>query len=275
MATPTWVIQPSRGWGSLDLRELWAYRELLYFLAWRDVKIRYRQTLLGVAWVVLQPLITVLVFALLFGRLLRVPSEGAPYPVFALAALLPWSYFSAAVGRSSTSLVSSAHLITKVYFPRLLVPLSTVLAGLVDLLVSVVVLFAFMLQYDVTPSLRLLTLPVLVLWVTVVALAFGSWLAALNVRYRDVQHVVPVMLQVWMYVTPVIYPTSLVPERFRGLLALNPLTSVVESFRWAVLGVGGEAALASWWTSLPIVAAVLVGGVAFFRATERTFADVV
>jgi lipopolysaccharide transport system permease protein len=275
MSTPVWVIQHSHSWGRLGLREVWDYRDLLYFLVWREVKIRYRQAALGVAWVVLQPLVTVLVFGLLFGRLLRVPSEGTPYPVFVLTALLPWSYFSGALARGAASLVSNSPLITKVYFPRLLVPLSAVLACLVDFLVSLVVLLGFMLHYDVVPGPGLLALPGLVLWETVVAFAFTLWLAALNVRYRDVQYVMPVLLQIWLYVTPVIYAISLVPERFRSLVALNPLTGVVESFRWAVLGINGPVALVSFWISLPLVTVVLVGGIVFFRGTERTFADVV
>jgi lipopolysaccharide transport system permease protein len=271
-------IAPSRGWGFPNLRELWASRELVYFLTWRDVKVRYKQALLGIAWVVLQPVATVAVFSLFFGRLLGVPSGGVPYPVFAFAGLLPWTYFSASLTRASSSLVGSANMITKVYFPRLAIPLSAVLGGLVDAAVSLAVLLGTMLLFHVPITLAVLwALPMLLL-AAVTALAFGLWLGSLNVRYRDIGHIVPFVVQIWMYVTPVIYATTLIPERLRFLLGLNPMTVVVEGFRWAILQQAAPAAEIPTWifgVSLALVVVVLVTGMLYFERVQRTFADVV
>jgi len=272
------VIRPTHGLASLNLKAVWEYRELLYFLAWRDVKVRYKQTVLGVLWVILQPLASMLIFTVLFGVLLKVPSDGAPYPVFAFAGLLPWNYFSSALTRSSTSLVNSQNLITKVYFPRLVVPMAGVLASLVDFLVSCIMLGVVMAFYGIVPTGRVAFLPLLVLLAMITALGFGLWLSALNVRYRDVNYLVPFIVQIWMYVTPVVYGTNLIPERYRFLLALNPMTGVVEGFRWALLGrqldyVQSFAPL--FGLSVAISLAVLVSGAFFFRTTERTFADIV
>ena len=270
-------IQATRGVSSLHLTALWEYRELLYFLVWRDVKVRYKQTALGVAWILLQPILSTVVFTLLFGILLNVPSAGVPYPVFVLAGLLPWTYFSGALGRTSTSLVNSANLITKVYFPRLVIPLSAVLSGLVDFAVTFVVLVVLMVVYRITPTPGLVLLPLFLLLAIVTALGFGLWMAALNVRYRDVTYLVPFLLQIWMYLTPVVYASTLIPERFRWLLALNPMAAVVMGFRWSLLG--GTLAdapptnLLIISTSLALV--VLATGAVFFRSTERTFADVI
>ena len=274
----TVIIEPTRGWASLKLGALWEYRELLYFLVWRDLKVRYKQTVLGAAWIVLQPVVSMVVFSLLFGGLLKVPSGGVPYPIFAYAALLPWNYFASSLTRSSQSLVGSAHLITKVYFPRLIIPISGVLSGLVDFAIAFLVLAAMMVYYGIAPTPAVALLPAFQLLALLTALGFGLWLSALNVRYRDVNYLVPYLVQVWMYVTPVIYGTTLIPERFRFLLALNPMTGVVEGFRWALLGThledatppGGLFAL-----SIAIALAVLVSGAVFFRNTERTFADIV
>lgn len=271
-------IRPTRGWVNLQLRAVWEYRELLYFLVWRDVKVRYKQTALGVLWIVLQPVVSMVVFSLLFGELLKVPSGGVPYPVFAYAALLPWNYFAGSLTRSSGSLVNSANLITKVYFPRLIIPISGVLSGLVDFAVAFVVLIGLALYYGIALTPALLWLPLFLLLAVLTALGFGLWLAALNVRYRDVGYLVPFLVQLWMYVTPVIYGSTLIPERYRFLLALNPMTGVVEGFRWALLGSAAPAAEMSVWTfgvSLAVVAVVLVSGAVFFRSTERTFADIV
>lgn len=276
-STSVW-IRPTRGWSALRLYDVWHYRELLFFLAWRDIKVRYKQTALGVAWVVLQPLITTVVFSLLFGGLLNVPSGGAPYPVFAFAALVPWNFFAGALIRSSTSLVGSANLITKVYFPRLIVPASAVLSGLVDLGVSLAVLLALMAWYGIVITPAILLLPPLILLATLTALAFGLWLSSLNVRYRDINYVAPFLVQIWMYLTPVIYGASLIPEQFRFVLALNPLTLVVDGFRWALLGPAMPVFQASPWLyvlSLGVLTMTLVGGLIYFRATERTFADVI
>jgi len=274
----TVAIQATRGWASLRLGALWEYRELLFFLIWRDVKVRYKQTALGVLWVLLQPVTSVAIFTLLFGVLLKVDSGGIPYPVFALAGLLPWNYFSQALSRSSASVVNSSHLITKVYFPRLVIPLSGVLSSLLDFFVAFSVLVFLMIVYGVAPTARLMVLPALVLLAMATALGFGLWLSALNVRYRDVNYLLPFLIQIWMYVTPVVYGSSLIPERFRFVLSLNPMTGVVEGFRWALLG----PASVGDYLSPPLVAisvcvsvAVLLGGAYFFRRTERSFADII
>jgi lipopolysaccharide transport system permease protein len=274
-----WVsIRPSKGLASLDLKSLWAYRELLYFLVWRDVKVRYKQTALGVLWVLLQPLVSMAIYTILFGVLLNVPSDGAPYAVFAFAGLLPWQYFASALTRSSQGVVNSANLITKIYFPRLVIPLSGVLSSLVDLAVSFVVLIGLMIFYGLAPTPALLVLPALILLAMITALGFGLWLSALNVRYRDINYLLPFVVQVWMYVTPVVYGSNLLPERYRFILALNPMTGVVEGFRWALLGrqleyVQGQMPL--FLLSVAIALFVLVTGIVFFRTTERTFADIV
>jgi lipopolysaccharide transport system permease protein len=271
-------VCPSRPWRLLDIRSLWAHRELIYFLAWRDIKVRYKQATLGVTWILLQPVVTIVVFSLLFGRLLKVPSGDVPYPLFAYAALLPWTFFASAVTRASNSLVGNANLITKVYFPRLVVPMSAILAGLVDLCISFVVLCGFMLYYRVAPTWQILWLPAFVLLAVLAALGVSLWLSALNVRYRDIGHAVPFLIQIWMYLTPVVYGTTLIPERLRFLLSLNPMTTVVEGFRWAILRQAAPGASTSPWilvSSLVGTALVLVTGLAFFARAERTFADIV
>ncbi len=271
------VIRPMGGWGFPDLRELWRARELVYFLVWRDVRVRYKQAIFGVAWVVFQPVATVAIFSLFFGQLLRVPSGSIPYPVFAFAGLLPWVFFSTALVRASGSLVGSANLIAKVYLPRLAIPLSSVLSGLVDAGISFLVLVALMLLYRMHLTLlALMVIPFLTL-ATLAAFGFGLWLGALNVRYRDVGHLVPFLVQIWMYLTPVIYASTLIPEPFRFLLALNPMTLVVEGTRWALLGQPPSMATSPWMLAIPlgIVAVILLTGLLFFARVERTFADVV
>ena len=275
---PTVVIQPTHGWASLQLRAVWEYRELLFFLVWRDLKVRYKQTALGVAWIVLQPVVSMVIFSLLFGGLLKVPSGGVPYPIFAYAALLPWNYFATSLNKSSTSLVGSANLITKVYFPRLIIPLSSVLSGLVDFAIAFLVLIGLMVYYGVAPTPAVVLLPAFLLLALLTALGFGLWLAALNVRYRDINHLIPFLVQIWMYLTPVIYGSTLIPERFRFLLALNPMTGVVEGFRWALLGhhlADAQPPGLLFALSIAIAALVLAGGTVFFRNTERTFADII
>ena len=271
---PATLIEPTRGLAALNLRALWRYRELLYFLVWRDLKVRYRQAALGVAWVVLQPIAATAIFTLVFGRLAGIPSGELPYPVFAFAGLLPWNYFAGALNRAGTSLVNNTHLITKVYFPRLVIPLAAVSVGLVDLGVSLVVLAGLMVIYGVGPGPAIVSLPLFVLLAFVTALGVSLWLSALGVRFRDVNHLLPFLVQVWMYATPVVYPASLLPERWRPLLGLNPMAGVVEGFRWALAGAGrppGPLLLVSVAVSL----LVLISGIVFFRATERTFADII
>ena len=274
---PTIVIQPTRGLAALQLKALWEYRELLGFLVWRDVKVRYKQTALGVTWIILQPVVSMVIFTILFGYLLQAPSNGVPYPIFAYAGLLPWNYFAGSLTRSAQSLVGSANLITKVYFPRLVIPISGVLGGLVDFAVSSVVLAILMLFYRIAPTANIVWLPFFLLLAMATALGFGLWLAALNVRYRDVNYLVPFLVQIWMYVTPVIYSVTLIPAQYRWLLALNPMTGVVEGFRWALLGgvMQVEPPGALFAVSVVITLVVLVTGAIFFRSTERTFADII
>lgn len=269
---PETVIRPSKGWRWLDLREMWMYRELIYFLTWRDVNVRYKQTAIGVAWAVLQPLAMMAVFTLFFGRMAEMPSGGVPYPVFVLAGLVPWQLFSRALSDSSGSLVTEQRLITRVYFPRLIVPLSTVLAAIVDLLVALGLLLILMPVFGVWPDARIVFLPAFVLLLLVTALAVGFWLSALNVEYRDVRYAVPFLTQFWLFVTPVIYPTSQVPAGWQFVYALNPMVSAVEGFRWSLLGVGqGPSAVMAISAAVAVI--LFLTGIAWFRRLERTFVD--
>jgi lipopolysaccharide transport system permease protein len=273
-STPVKIIRPTKGWVSLGLREIWEYRELLYFLLWRDVKVRYKQTLLGAAWAIIQPFMTMVVFSIFFGRLARVPSDGIPYPLFSFAALVPWTFFANGLSHSSNSLVGSAHLITKVYFPRLIIPLAAVFSGVIDFAIAFGVLLLMMLYYGVVPSLHAIVIPLLFLLALISALGFGLWLSALNVKYRDVRYIVPFLLQFWMLATPIAYPSSLLGERWRTIYALNPMVGVVEGFRWALLGTRTSPdILVLVSTATAIV--VLISGAFYFRRMERTFADIV
>jgi lipopolysaccharide transport system permease protein len=271
---PTVVIEPHRGLLDLDLKTIGQYTDLLYFLVWRDVKVRYKQTAIGVAWVLLQPLLTMMVFTLVFGRLARVPSDGVPYPIFMYSALLPWNLFSNSLNRGGESVVQNAGLVTKIYFPRLILPLAAILSPLVDFAISLVLLAAMMIWYGVSPGWGLVAMPLFIVLAVLTALAVGLWLAALNVRYRDVGHAIPFVIQMWMFVSPVAYPVSMIPERWRALYSLNPLAGVIEGFRWALLGKQmpelGVIAVSSF-----MVAALLLPALVYFRHTERTFADVV
>jgi homopolymeric O-antigen transport system permease protein len=274
MTTPSIVVLPSTSLLDLDLPAIWQYRELLYFLVWREVKVRYKQTMLGVAWAVLQPLMTMAIFTVIFGMFVNVPSDGLPYPLFALAALLPWTYFSEAMTRSSASLVGDAQLIRKVYFPRLIMPLAAVVSPAVDFLLAFILLLAMMAWYGVSPTWGIIMLPGFLLLGLVTALAVGLWLSALNVRYRDVRHTVPFLIQCWMYASPVAYPVSVVPERWRVLYGLNPMAGVIEGFRWALLGKQSPD-VGIMLVSVIAVMALLIGGVVFFKHMEQTFADVI
>jgi lipopolysaccharide transport system permease protein len=268
------VIEPSRSWLRLDLGDLWRYRELLFFLAWRDIKVRYKQTLLGTAWAVIQPLLTMVIFSVIFGQLAGLPSEGIPYPVFTYTALLPWQLFAFALTQSSNSLVGSQNLVSKVYFPKLVIPIASVVPGLVDFLISFLVLMGLMAFYGIPLTARLLALPVLLLLALMTAMAVGFWLSALNVEYRDVRIVVPFLTQFWMYATPIAYSGTIIPEKWRLLYALNPLTGVVEGFRWALLG-KSEGIGAMIWISTAMVVLLLVSGLIYFKHMEDTFADVI
>lgn len=272
--THRFVIEPAAGWAAIDLREIWRYSELLYFLTWRDVKVRYKQTVIGAAWAILQPFLTMVVFSIIFGRLMNVSSGAVPYPVFSYAALLPWTFFSTAITRSSTSLVLSANLISRVYFPRIIVPLAAVLAALVDFAIAFVILLGMMLFYGIVPGVALLTLPFFILLAILTAFGVGFWLSALNVKYRDVAYATPFLTQFWLFVTPVVYSTSIVPREWRWLYGLNPMAGVVEGFRWALLG-QGQAPVQLIAISLISVVVLLITGLAYFQRVEHEFADVV
>jgi len=271
---PVTVIRPTRGWAYLDVRELWEFRELAGFLAWRDLKVRYKQTAIGVAWAILQPLAMMLVFTLFFGRLAKMPSDDLPYPLFAYVGLLPWQLFARCLTDSSSSLVSNQQVITRVYFPRILVPLATVVPASVDFLIGCVLLVILILFYGATPSPNVVWLPAFIVLMLFTALGVGVWLSALNLEYRDVGHAVPFLTQFLLFLTPVVYPASLVPEGWRFLYALNPMVGVVEGFRWALLG-SGSGPGASLLVSCAVACLALVGGVFFFRWRERTFVDAV
>jgi len=270
---PVTVIHPSRGWISLNLRDLWNYRELLYFLTWRDVKVRYKQTVLGAAWAIIQPFFTMVVFSLFFGKLAKMPSDDIPYPIFSYAALVPWTFFANGLSQSSASLVGSANLIKKVYFPRLVVPISSVISGAVDFVLAFVVLLGMMLYFGIVPTWNVIWLPLLLLLALVTALGLGLWLTAMNVQFRDVRYAIPFLVQAWMFATPIAYPSSLLDEPWRTLYGINPMAGVVEGFRWALLGTEtapGPIILVSALVAIGL----LVSGAYYFRRMEKTFADV-
>jgi lipopolysaccharide transport system permease protein len=273
-------LRPTRGWSALNLGDLWRYRELIYFLIWRDVKVRYKQTALGASWAILQPFITMVVFTLLFGRLAKMPSDGIPYPLFSYTGLLPWGLFTKAIGDAGRSMVTNRSMITKVYFPRLSIPLASVLGGLVDFGLAFLVLIGMILVYNNVPALdyqvvitpAILTLPLFLLLALITSLGVGLWLSALNVQYRDVNYILPFLTQFWLFITPIAYPASMIPEKWQLLYSLNPMTGVVEGFRWALLGVK-EAPGPMVIVSSIIAILLLVTGLFYFRRMERTFAD--
>ncbi len=267
------LIQPLHGWIALNLREIWRYRELLFFFIWRDIKVRYKQTLLGASWAILQPVFTMVVFSVFFGRLAKIPSDGIPYPIFSYAGLLPWTFFAAGLTNGANSLVRDANLIKRVYFPRLITPLSAVVGGLPDLLLAFLVLIAMMIYYGLFPTLAsVVWLPISLLLALATALGVGLWLAALHALYRDIRYVVPFLTQFWMYATPVVYPSSLLEDPWRTLYGLNPMVSVVEGFRWSLLG-QSEPRVSMVLLSLAIASLLLVSGAYFFRRMEPHFAD--
>jgi lipopolysaccharide transport system permease protein len=274
LASRTMRIAPSSGLLNLNLRELWAYRELLYFFVWRDLKVRYKQTAVGAAWVVLQPLMTMLVFSLFFGKLAKIPSHGLPYPVFYYCALLPWIYFASSLQSATNVVTEQQRVITKIYFPRVILPLAAVLSGLVDFAISFLVLLALMAYYGIKPTGAVIWLPVFILLAILTALGMGLWLSALNAFYRDVRYVVPFLVQFWMFASPVAYPSSLVPEKWRWLYGLNPMAGVIEGFRWSLTSQGLPPG-SMMAVSAACVAAVVAGGFMYFRSIEGTIADVV
>jgi lipopolysaccharide transport system permease protein len=273
-SVPVIRIEPSTGWVSLKLRELWEYRELLYFLTWRDVKVRYKQTVLGAAWAIIQPFFTMVVFSVFFGRLAKVPSDGIPYPIFSYTGLVPWTFFAHGLNQASNSLVHHSGLIKKVYFPRLAMPIARLLAGTVDFVLAFIVLLGMMLYFGIVPTVNVLWLPSFLLLALVTALGVALWLSAMNVQFRDVGYTVPFITQFWMYATPIAYPSSLLSEPWRTLYGINPMAGVVEGFRWALLGTDtapGPIVIVSSLAAL----ALLVSGAFYFRRMEKTFADVV
>ena len=267
-------IAPSQGWWELPFSELWDYRELLYFIVWRDIKIRYKQTAIGAAWAVLQPFLTMLVFSLFFGKLAHVPSEGMPYPIFYYSALLPWMYFAAALQNATNAIVENQRVITKVYFPRVALPLAAVLASLVDFGISFLMFVALMIYYGIHLTAAVIWFPAFLLLAVLTALGVGLWLSALNAIYRDVRYVMPFVIQFWMFASPVAYPSSLVPEKWRWLYGLNPMAGVIEGFRWSLAG-HGSAPGGMMAVSAAVVVLILVGGLAYFQHMETTVADVV
>lgn len=270
---PLITIEPQQGWASLELYDLWRYRELLLLLTWRDIKVRYAQTILGAMWAVIQPLLTMVIFSIIFGQLAKLPSDGIPYPIFTYTALLPWQLFAFSLTNSSQSLVGSQNLVSKVYFPRLIIPIASVLPGLVDFAISFLVLIGMLIYYQIPLTVRILSLPLFLLLAVASALAVGIWLSALNVKYRDIRYVVPFMTLFWQYATPVAYSASLIPEKWRLLYGLNPMTGVVEGFRWALLGNGQVDGMI--WISVFIIILLFISGLIYFKYTEATFADVI
>jgi len=271
---PPTRIRPSKGWVALDLKGLWDYRELLYFLTWRDIKVRYKQTLLGASWAIIQPLFTMLLFTLFFGKLAHIPSDGVPYPIFAYAGLLPWTFFSNAVTNSGNSLVGSSNLITKVYFPRMIIPGAAVGAGLVDFAIAFIILVVLMIYYGVAVTWNILMLPVLIVLVTLLAIGVGMWTSALNVKYRDIRYALPFLIQLWLFASPVIYPASLMPSKWRWVLWLNPLTGIIEGFRSSLFGTNKFDWIALGLSTV-ITLGVLVYSTYTFRRMEKVFADIV
>jgi len=266
-------IEPTRSWLSFGLKEMWLFRELLFFLTWRDIKIRYKQTVLGFAWAILQPVMTMVVFSLFFGKLGKIPSEGLPYPIFNYAALLPWQFFENSITTSTTSLVTNANMVTKVYFPRLFVPIASVISGLVDFFVAFTVLIGMMIYYQIAPTVGVLLLPLFLLLAFITAMGISLWMSALNVKYRDVRYIVPFLSRFWFFATPIAYPSTLLSEPWRTLYGLNPMVGVVEGFRWALLGTQPPQAM--MFLSILISIFLLISGLVYFTRTEKTFADVI
>jgi len=271
---PIITIRPSRGWVFPHIRDVWAYRELLYFLVWRDLKVRYKQTVLGILWAIIQPFFLMVIFSIFFGKLGKIPSEGIPYPIFAYTALLPWSYFAQSLNACSNSLVANSHLITKVYFPRLIIPISSVLSGVVDFAISFSILLGLMFYYQIFPNLMVLLLPLLILMATATALGAGLWLSALNVQYRDIRYTMSFLTQFWFFATPVVYSSSLVPGIWRFFYGLNPMVGVVQGFRGVLLG-KGQIIGPMFAVSIIVIASLLFTGAIYFRRMEKGFADVV
>ena len=274
MQSPVIRLEPSAGWVSLKLGELWEYRELLYFLMWRDIKVRYKQTVLGVAWAVMQPFFTMIVFSLFFGRLAKIPSDGTPYPIFSFAGLVPWTFFVNGLNQATNSLVGGSNLVKKIYFPRLALPLAATLAGVVDFFLAFLMLIGMMFFYGITPTVNMIWLPFLLLLALVTSLGVSFWLSAMNVQFRDVRHTIPFLTQFWLFLTPIAYPSSLLSEPWRTVYGINPMAGVVEGFRWALLGTNTAPGPIILVSAL-VACSLMISGALYFRRMERTFADVV
>jgi len=271
---PVIRIRPSKGWVSLGLKELWDYRELLFFLIWRDIKVRYKQTVLGASWAIIQPFFTMVVFSLFFGKLAKVPSDGIPYPIFSYSALVPWAFFAHGLNQASNSLVGGSNLIKKVYFPRLAMPIASVLAGVVDFVLAFVMLIGMIFYYGMVPTVNIVFLPLFLLLALITSLGVSLWLSAMYVQFRDIRHIIPFLTQIWLFATPIAYPSSLLSEPWRTIYGLNPMVGVVEGFRWALLGTKTAPWLIIILSSL-VAVALLITGAYYFRRMEKTFADVV
>ena len=272
-SVPVTTIRPLRGWIPINLSELWVYRELFYFLTWREIKVRYKQTMLGAAWAIIKPLLMMVVFTLFFGNLMKVPSQGIPYPIFSYAALLPWTMFAESITKSSNSLVQDRNLVQKVYFPRLVMPLASILSTLVDFAIAFIILIGMMFYFGYPPTIQMLWLPAFIILAMMAALGVGLWLSAINVQYRDVRYTTPFLVQLWLFASPVIYSSTLLPERFQAIYGLNPMAGVIEGFRWALLSTEPPGSLIT--VSVIIVILLLISGAFYFRRMEKTFADVI
>jgi len=271
---PITIIRPSRGWKGIDFKELWRYRELLFFLIWRDIKVRYKQSLLGIGWALIQPLLTMIIFTLFFGQWAGIPTDDVPQPVFYFAGILPWQFFQSGVSKSGVSLVANSNLITKIYFPRIAIPISPIIAGLLDFGLAFLLLIVLMFFYGIHPTSALWTLPLFLLLAFLTAVGVGIWLAGLNVTYRDVGYVIPFLMQLWFFLSPVVYSSTIVPIWLRPFYGLNPMVGVIQGFRWAILGVGKPNPI-ELGASIGVVILLLVSGIFYFKRMERTFADVV
>lgn len=268
------IVEPPYGWFNLRLREAWDYRELLYFLVWRDIKVRYKQTLLGASWAIIQPVMTMIIFSVIFGKLANLPSDGIPYPIFSYTALLPWQLFSKALSDASGSLVNNQQFVTKIYFPRLFLPAASILSGVIDFFIALIILFGMMWYYEISFTLKILALPALVLFTLITCMASAMWLSAINVKYRDVKYVLPFLVQAWLYATPIAYSSTMIPEQWRSLYGLNPMAGVVEGFRWALLGQQTSSG-SLIGVSIFIVLPLFIGGLIYFQRMERTFSDII
>ena len=274
-AQPVTIIKPSKGWVGLQLQDLWVYRELIYFLTWRDIKVRYKQSVLGILWAILKPFMAMVVFTIFFGNFARIPSDGLPYPIFSYTATLPWELFAASLGVASRSMVSNSNMVSKIYFPRLIIPMASVISSVIDFFIGFTILIGMLIFYKITPTIAILWLPLLILLAVITALGVGFWTSALMVRYRDIGYIMPFIANLWMFLTPVVYPSSMIPEQYRLIFALNPMTGVIEGFRYALLGTTQSVSTGMVLLSALISIVILISGMFYFRRMEKQFADMI